>query len=209
MPVWDHLRQDIRYAIRLLARTPSWTALAALTVALGISSTATMFSIVNAVLLRPLPFQQSHQLYWVGERLFHFTQEMAFAGDYFTMREQKQAFSQMAAFNTTGVNWTGTNQTGTNQPEQLTASYVTASFFSLLGVAPFRGRMFRADEDAPGANPAVVLSYALWQRRFGGDAAMVGKTIRLDRQYGARDWGHAEAIRFPQRDRTVDAVPPE
>lgn len=177
MPVWDHLRQDIRYAVRLLAKTPSWTALAALTVALGIAGTATMFSIVNAVLLRPLPFQQSRQLYWVGERLFHFTQEMALAGDYFTMREQTQSFNQMAAFDTSSVNWTGTDQ-----PEQLTASHVTASFFSLLGVAPLRGRVFRVDEDVPGANPAVVLSYALWQRRFGGDAAIVGKTIRLDRQ---------------------------
>src|ERR1700683_3632332 len=121
MPVWDHLRQDIRYAIRLLAKTPSWTALAALTVALGIASTATMFSIVNAILLRPLPFPQARQLYWVDELLFHFTQEMALAGDYFTMREQAQAFSQMAAFNTSSVNWTGTDQ-----PEQLTASYGTA-----------------------------------------------------------------------------------
>jgi putative ABC transport system permease protein len=135
--------------------------LAALTVALGIAGTATMFSIVNGVLLRPLPFSQPRQLYWVGELLFNFKQEFALAGDYFTMREQAQAFSQMAAFNTSGVNWTGTDR-----PEQLTASHVTASFFSLLGVQPLRGRVFRADEDVPGANPAVVLSYALWQRSF-------------------------------------------
>ncbi len=174
---WDHVRQDVRYAIRLLVKTPSWTTLAALTVALGIAGTATMFSIVNAVLLRPLPFSQPRQLYWVGELLFNFKQEFALAGDYFTMREHAQAFSQMAAFNTSGVNWTGTDR-----PEQLTASHVTASFFSLLGVQPLRGRVFRADEDVPGANPAVVLSYALWQRRFGGDPAVLGQTIRLDRQ---------------------------
>src|ERR1700677_4596538 len=125
MPVWDHMRQDIRYAIRLLAKTPSWTALAALTVALGIASAATMFSIMSAVLLRPLPFPQQRQLYWVGELLFHFPQEMALSGDYFTMREQTQAFGQMAAFDTAGVNWTGTDP-----PEQLTASHVTASSFS-------------------------------------------------------------------------------
>src|SRR5580704_8597805 len=147
MRIWDHVRQDIRYALRLLAKTPSWTALAALTVALGIASTATMFSIVNGVLLRPLPFPQTRQLYWVDELLFHFPQEMALAGDYFTMREQTQAFSRMAAFDTSSVNWTGTGQ-----PQQLNASHVTASFFSLLGVAPFRGRVFRVDEDAPGAN---------------------------------------------------------
>jgi putative ABC transport system permease protein len=119
----------VRYAIRLLAKTPSWTAVAALTVALGIAGTATMFSIVNAVLLRPLPFSQPRQLYWIGELLFNFKQEFAIAGDYFAMREQTQAFSQMAAFDTSGANWTGTDR-----PEQLTVSHVTASFFSLLGV---------------------------------------------------------------------------
>jgi putative ABC transport system permease protein len=174
---WDDLRQDVRYAIRSLTKTPSWTVLAALTVALGIAGTATMFSIVNEVLLRPLPFSHPHQLYWIGELLFNFKQEFAIAGDYFTMREQTQAFSQMAAFNTSGVNWSGTER-----PEQLTVSRVTASFFSLLGVPPLRGRVFRADEDVPDANLTVVLSYALWQRRFGGDPAILGKTIRLDRQ---------------------------
>jgi predicted permease len=174
---WDQVRQDVRYAIRSLAKTPSWTALAALTVALGIAGSATMFSVVNEVLLRPLPFSQPHQLYWIGELLFNFKQEFAIAGDYFTMREQAQAFSQMAAFDTSGVNWTGTDR-----PEQLTVSRVTASFFSLLGVPPLRGRVFRADEDVPDASLAVVLSYALWQRRFGGDPAILGKTIRLDRE---------------------------
>src|ERR1700693_288970 len=151
MPGWDHVRQDVRYAIRLLIKTPSWTALAALTVALGIAGTATMFSIVNTVLLRPLPFHQSRQLYWIGEQLFHFPQEMGLAGDYFTMREQTQAFSLMSAFDTSSVNWAGTEQ-----PEQWTASHVTASFFSLLGVAPFHGRVFRADEDVPDADLTVV-----------------------------------------------------
>jgi putative ABC transport system permease protein len=174
---WDHARQDVRYAIRLLAKTPSWTALASLTVALGIAGTATMFSIVNAVLLRPLPFPQPRQLYWVSELLFNFKQEVTLAADYFTMREHAQAFSQMAAFDTSSVNWTGTDR-----PEQLTASRVTASFFSLLGVPPLRGRVFRADEDAPNANLTVVLSDALWQRQFGGDPGIVGTTIRLDRQ---------------------------
>ena len=136
-----------------------------------------MFSIANAVLLRPLPFSHPHQLYWIGELLFNFKQEFAIAGDYFAMREQTQAFCEMAAFNTVGVNWTGTDR-----PEQLTVSHVTDSFFSLLGVPPLRGRVFRADEDLPGANLAVVLSYALWQRRFGSDPSILGKTIRLDRE---------------------------
>jgi putative ABC transport system permease protein len=177
MPGWDQLRQDVRYAIRSLTKTPSWTAVAALTVAMGMAGTATMFSVANAVLLRPLPFSQPHQLYWIGELLFNFKQEFAIAADYLTMREHAQVFSEMAAFNTSGVNWTGRDR-----PEQLTVSRVTASFFSLLGVPPLRGRVFRADEDVPEANLTVVLSYDLWQRRFGGDPAILGKTIRLDRQ---------------------------
>jgi putative ABC transport system permease protein len=151
MLVWDHVREDVRYAIRLLARTSSWTVLAALTVALGIAGTATMFSIVQAVLLRPLPFPQPRQLYRVDELLFHLKQEVTLAADYFTMREHAQGFSEMAAFDTSNVNWTGTDR-----PEQLTASHVTASFFSLLGVRPLRGRVFRVDEDVPDANLTVV-----------------------------------------------------
>jgi predicted permease len=174
---WDEVTQDVRYTSRILVKTPSWTALAVLTVALGIAGAASMFSIVNAVLLRPLPFSQPHQLYWLGELLFGVKQEVALAADYFAMREQSQAFTQMAAFDTSSVNWSGTER-----PEQLTASHVTASFFCLLGVPPLRGRVFRADEDVPEARLAVVLSYALWQRQFGGDPAIIGKTIRLDRQ---------------------------
>jgi predicted permease len=172
----DFIR-DLRYAIRILTRTPSWTALAALTVALGICGAATMFSIVNAVLLRPLPFAQPQQLYWIGEQLFGVKQEFQLAADYFTMRERTKAFIGMAAFDTTGVNWTGTAR-----PEQLTATRVTASFFPLLGVPALRGRSFRTDDDRPKANLTTVLSYGLWRDRFGADPAIIGKTIRLDRQ---------------------------
>jgi predicted permease len=171
------MQQDARHAIRALVRTPWWTLMAALTIAFGIAGTATMFSIVNAVLIRPLPFPHPSQLYWVGEHLFNMKQEVALAGDYFTMREHSRVFNEFAAFDTAGVSWTGTDR-----PEQLTASHVTASFFNLLGVPPLHGRVFRVDEDVPGASPTVVLSYALWQHRFGGDPAIVGRTIRLDRQ---------------------------
>jgi len=173
----DHMWGDLRYSIRLLRRTPSWTALAALTIALGIAGTATMFSIVNAVLLHPLPVLQPNQVFWISELLFNFRSEMALAGDYFTMREQAQTFRQIAAFSTSGVNWTGTDR-----PQQLTATRVTASFFPLLGIAPLYGRTFRPEEDTPRAGAVVVLSYALWQRRFGGDPSILGKTIRLDRE---------------------------
>ena len=128
---WRHVWKDLGYALRLLIRTPSWTILAALTVAIGIAGAGTMFSVVNAVLLRPPPAIQPRQLYSIRERLFNFKPEIALAGDYFTMREQARTFTQIAAFNTSGVNWTGTDG-----PQQLTGARVTASFFSLFGIAP-------------------------------------------------------------------------
>jgi len=167
---------DVRLTLRLLAKAPFWTAMVALTAALGIGATAAIFSIVNAVLMRPLPFPQPNQLYTVVELLGRVKQEVAVAGDYFTMRENTRTFSDMAAFGGGSVNWTGIDR-----PEQLTAVPVTASFFPLFRVQPLQGRVFRNEEDLPGANRVVVLSYALWQRRFGGDPAIVGQTIRLDR----------------------------
>jgi len=163
--------------------------LVALTIALGIGGTATMFSIVNAVLLRPLPVLQPNRLYWISEHLFNFGQEMAFAGDYFTIKEEARTFGQMAAFNTSGVNWTGTDR-----PQQLIAARVTASFFPLFGIEPLYGHTFRPQDDTPRAGAVVVLSYALWRRRFGGDPSILGKTMRLESRGGARDRDHAEAI---------------
>lgn len=147
-----------------------------LTLALGIAATTSAFSIVNAVLVRPLPFPHSQQLYWVSELLGRIKQEVAVAGDYFTMRENSRAFSQLAAYGSTSVNWSGGDR-----PEQWTAADVTSSFFPLLAVKPVRGRFFRPEEDQPGADRVAILSYPLWHRRFGGDPSIVGRRIRLDR----------------------------
>ncbi len=178
--LWDHLGQDLRLAARLLAKTPGWTAVAALTVALGIGATAAIFSIVNVVLLRPLPFPQPQQLYGVTET----TQfgEMTLAPDYFTMRENLHAapgIAEMAAYDMDG---TGVNWAGTDHPERLTSGRVSASFFPTLQVQPLHGRTFFPEEDRPGADHVVILSYRLWQNKFGGDPALVGQTIRLDRE---------------------------
>lgn len=176
---WDGLRQDLRFAARMLAKTPGWTAVAALTVALGIGAAAAIFSIVNTVLLRPLPFQHSGQLYAVTEA--RGSAELGFAFDYFTMRENLRGnygsgIQEMAAYDSAGVNWTGADRA-----ERLVAGQVTASFFPTLQAQPLYGRTFRSDEDRPGADKVVLLSYGLWQRRFGGDPGIVGQTIRLDR----------------------------
>lgn len=175
----DSLRQDLRVAVRLLRSTPAWTVVAALTVALGIGAAAAMFSIVNAVLLRPLPFPHPGQLYSIVETTKFGA--MGLAPDYFTIRENERrgtsAIQDMGAFDTRGVNWTGADRA-----ERLVAGRVTASLFSTLQVQPLYGRTFRPEEDKPGADKAVLLSYSLWQRRFGGDRAIVGRKIRLDRE---------------------------
>lgn len=176
---WDALRQDLRLAVRLLKKTPGWTAVAALTVALGIGATTAIFSIVNTVLLRPLPFPHPNRLFSLTE-VNKF--KVGLAPDYFTLRENMHAnpgssMQEMGAYDSSGVNWTGTDRA-----ERLVAGRVSASFFSVLQVRPLYGRTFLPEEDQPGADRVVLLSYALWQRRFGGDPAVVGRKIRLDRE---------------------------
>jgi putative ABC transport system permease protein len=174
---WEQLWQDLRLAARLLKKTPGWTAVAALTVALGIGATAAIFSIVNVVLIRPLPFPHAGQVYWVTEWLGRMKEEISAAGDYLTLRESARSLTDLAAYNSSGVTWTGPDG-----PQSLTAGLVTASFFPLLGVQPIAGRIFREDEDRPGAEHVVLLSYRLWQQKFAGSASVVGQAIRLDRE---------------------------
>lgn len=176
---WDTLSQDIRIGVRLLAKTPAWTTTAVTTAALGIGATAAIFSVVNTALLRPLPFPKPDQLYAVVERLK--SVESGLAPDYFTMRENLHgsygsSIQDMAAYDSAGVNWRGDDRA-----ERFVAGEVTASLFSTLQVQPLYGRGFRPEEDRPEADPVVVLSYPLWQRRFGGDAAIIGRRIRLNR----------------------------
>ena len=176
---WDAVHQDLRIGIRLLAKTPGWTAVAVLTLALGIGATAAIFSVINAALLRPLPFPNPSQLYAIVETLKF--GETGLAPDYFTMRENLRGrygslIHDMAAYDSGGVNWTGQDRA-----ERFVAGQVTASLFSTLQVQPLYGRTFSPEEDRPGVDKVVLLSYSLWQRRFGGDPAIVGRRIRLDR----------------------------
>jgi predicted permease len=178
---WEHLRQDVRLAVRLLAKTPGWTAVAALTVALGIGATAAIFSIVNTVVLRPLPFPHQDQLYSVIEMLGRPKSEGAVAGDYFTMRENlhkasEEGIGDMTAYDMAGVTWSGADGA-----EQWTAGLATASFFPVLQIKPLYGRAFRPEEDLPDADTVAVLSYGLWLRKFAGDPGIVGQKIRLNR----------------------------
>ena len=173
------LWQDLRYGARVLARTPGLTAVAVLSLALGIGANTAIFSVVNGVLLKSLPFPEADRLVALSESSPK-TPEMAVAfPNYLDLRAQQTVFEEMAARMPTGG-----VMTGGGDPERVTGRMVTASFFPTLGVRPHLGRFFNEAEDRPGAEPVMVLSHGLWQRRFGGDPAVVGRGV----QYNGVSW---------------------
>ncbi len=169
----------IRQTVRGLRKSPGFSLAAVLALALGIGGNTAMFSVVNAVLLRPLPYAHPDRLVVLSQTLLSRGRQGndASAADFQDWRRRARSFDQMAAF--TGAAF---NLTAGERPEKVTGLMVSASFFSTLGVAPARGRGFLPEEEKPGANHFVVLSDALWKRRFGADRSLTGKTIQIDRQ---------------------------
>lgn len=175
------LWQDLRYGVRVMARKPAFTFIAIITLALGIGANTAIFSVVNAVLLRPLPYPQPEQLVKVFQAAP--SSEKGAAPTLWSyprfeaLRDNSRSFASVAACNQASF-----SLTGTDEPERLQSELVSANYFPLLGIAPVAGRSFSDDEDRKGsAQTVAVLSYALWQRRFGGDPQALGKTIELDK----------------------------
>src|SRR5262245_60851037 len=171
--------QDCRYALRMLARSPGFTVAALLTLALGIGANTAIFSVVNSMLLTPLPFPDADRLVvmW-GTRPEQGKDQIPLSlPNFFDVRNQNQSFESMAA-------WTPGrfNLTGHKEPEQVQYALVSANFFSVLGVNPARGRGFLPHEDDAGGPRAVVISHSLWQRRFDSDPHLIGKSLNLDGQ---------------------------
>ncbi len=172
------LLHDLRYAFRLLLKTPSFTVIAILTLALGIGANTAIFSVVNAVLLRPLAFRDPSRLVLTLEKNPAFTAVSSISYlNYLDWRDQSHSFESLEA--TRGATLT---LTGAAEPERLNARMATAGLFPLLGVDAMVGRTFLPDEDRAGGAPVVLLSYGLWQRRFGGSRDVIGKAINLDSQ---------------------------
>jgi len=171
------LLQDLRYAFRSLLRSPGFTAVAALTLALGIGANTAIFSVVNAVLLRPLSYQQPEQLVSLRARLSARSVDdvLMSAPEYADLRREVPALRDLAAIWPINI-----NLTGSGQPERIQAAGVSANYFDLLGVEPLLGRDFTKADDAGRIGYVALISWDLWQRRFGGDRGVVGKTIRLD-----------------------------
>ena len=170
--------QDLRYGARMLLKQPGFTLIAVLTLSLGIGANTAIFSIVNAVLLRPFPYQAPERLVILQERL---SVDSGFSPSYpnfVDWREQNTVFDLMSAVRGNE----SFNFTGAGEPERLQGRLVSAEFFSTLGVKPGLGRDFLAEEDRPGATPAVIMSYGLWQRRFGADPSVLEKQLTLNNQ---------------------------
>ena len=172
----ETLLRDISYGIRSLLKRPGFTAIAVVTLALGIGANTAIFSVVNAVLLRPLPFPESQRVMWLGQKSSEVTQA-AGQPKFIFWREQSQSFESMAAYE--GFRGGG-NLAGGDEAEYVGGLHVSADFFRVLGVNPILGRTFTAEDDTRGAAPVVILSEGVWRRRFGADTGLIGKTISLN-----------------------------
>src|SRR5215470_7383486 len=174
MPMTPFL-QDLRYALRMLRKSPGFAAIAVLTLAIGISANTALFTVVNGVLLNPLAYAHSEQLAAVYATTPGVDRGPATYLNFLDWRQQTQTFSSMAMYR--GQDY---NVTGSGEAERLSGYMISADFFSTLGVNPAAGRTFRADDDQPGAAPVVVLSGGLWKRKFGSSPEVLGKPMILN-----------------------------
>jgi predicted permease len=175
----ESLWRDLRYAARTFARTPAFTLVVVLLMALGIGANTALFSVLRAVLLRPLPFAHADRLVSLYERdvIGHSPYGVVSGGDFEDWQKQAKSFEQMSVIGEDGANLSGSGQ---RLPEYIGTQLCNYQFFPMLGIEPVVGRLFSADDDRPDAQATAVLTYGFWKRRFGGDPGIVGQTIRLD-----------------------------
>jgi putative ABC transport system permease protein len=170
-----HLRQDLSYGLRKLWKHPGFTVVTTLTLALGIGANSAMFSVVNSVLLRPLPYKDSDRLVIVWEKPPKGRQNTVSAANFLDWRDQNRIFEHLVA-----VSMGGANISGKDIPERVDTMRTSWDFFELLDVRPSLGRSFGASDDKPGAPRVAVISYQLWRRKFAGDPGVVGRPITVD-----------------------------
>jgi putative ABC transport system permease protein len=173
----DEMFQDLRFGFRMLLKDPGFNLIAILTLALGIGANTAIFSVVNAVLLRPLPYPQADRmvLLWGNFMKLDITQLGAKAAEYVDYRDQTQSFDQVAAFHTADL-----NLTGSGDPLRIAGARVTANLFALLEAQPMQGRVITADENQPGRDNVAVVSHGFWQRQLGGEANVIGQQLKLN-----------------------------
>ena len=171
------LLKDIRYGVRGLLKRPAFTIVALITLALGIGANTAIFSVVNAVLLRPLPFHNPDELaiVWEDATFVGFPRNTPAPANYYDWKTQNKSFSEMAASASTSF-----NLTGDGEPERVAAYAVSSDFIPVFGVRPMLGRSFLPEEEQPGAGKVVLLSYSLWQSRYGGEQSILNRDILLN-----------------------------
>ncbi len=175
----ESLLNDLRYGLRMLRKSPGFTTVALLVLTIGIGANVAIFSVVNTVLLRPLPYRDPARLVMIWESLpgIGFNQVGTATGEYLDYRDRNRVFSGIAGYKNDTA-----NLTGSGQPERIPITRASANLFSVLGVQPMLGRTYSAEEDRPGAAKVAILSYGLWKRRYGADGSILGRTIDLDGQ---------------------------
>src|SRR5690242_14351935 len=173
------LRQELRYALRVLARQPAFTLIAVLTLALGIGANTAIFSIINAVLLRPLPYPDADRIMVLNESSGPGDYSSVALPDYFDWRNDNTVFEHLAATHKESRNLSGIPG---REPERISCASVTRNFFNIIGLPPEIGRTFSEVEDTVGAPPVVLISDRLWRRVFNADRAIVGRSITVHDQ---------------------------
>src|SRR5262245_19264026 len=183
----NNLLKDLRYGARMLLRQPGFTIVAVITMALGIGANSAIFSVINAVLIKPLPYREPDRLvqFWETNPLKNWTQNVIAPANLFDWQKQNQVFEEIAAYygsNNKGPSLSGLQIESNGEPERITALHVTGNIFSALGANAMIGRTMREEETWQGKHTVAVLSYGLWQRRFGADPKIVGQKIMFNRR---------------------------
>jgi predicted permease len=174
--MWDELRKDLRYAVRSLVRQPGFTIVTLLTLALGIGANTAVFSVVNGVLLRPLPYPQPERLQYITSQFptLGFNQFWVSAPEFVEFRDHNQAFKSVGAYSVGAVNL------DTSPPSRPVSALVTPELMPTLAVQPLHGRWFSKEDSMPNAPPVAILSYELWQRAYGGNTGIVGQNVQIN-----------------------------
>ena len=198
---WQQLRQDVAYGARTLRRSPLYTTIAVLTLALGIGASTAIFSVVHAVLLRALPYRDADRVVaiWNSYRQGGDVSHTAIApAEFADVMDQNRSFDAVAAVTRAAVNLTGScGGSGACEPERVNGYVVSPSLFTLLGTTPALGRNFVDGDGVPGAVPVVLLSHSLWMRRYGGDSAIVGRGININGRLRTVIGVMPATVRFP------------
>ena len=208
---WDHLVQDLRFGLRMLRKNPGFTAVAVLTLALGIGANTAIFSVVEAVLIRPLPYHDPGRLIWISRVLPALRARLVASTDYIAWLEQNKTLAGISALDESAT-YTLTRR---GVAQRVPGAQVSSNFFSTLGVHPFLGRAFTAGEDRPGGQPVALLTYSFWRRHFNGDQNVLGQTLTLDNQIYSIVGVMPESFRFPRNPEielitllVIDPTPP-